>query len=169
MTTERTPGVFTLEQLESTPGYKMKEIEKRNKPYVLIECVEDIPCDPCETSCPTKAISVGDSIINLPAVDLDKCTGCGTCVVVCPGLAVFVVNPDVGGGDASLMIPYEYLPAPKVGSEVPATDRLGETVCMASVLKVAQPQKNNRTLAVTIKFPKQYINDVRGIDFRKIV
>jgi len=169
MRTEKTPGVFTIEELENTPGYKMKEIEKRNRPYVLIECIEDIPCNPCETSCPSGAIIVGEPITSLPTVDLDKCIGCGICVAVCPGLAVFVVNPDDGDGNATLMFPYEYLPAPKAGSSVPATNRLGEIVCTASVLKVLQPQKDNRTLVITIQFPKQYVNDVRGIDFRKIV
>ena len=169
MTTVKTPGVFTLEELESTPGFKMKEIEKKNKAYVLIECIEDIPCNPCETSCPSGAITVGAPITNLPSVDLDKCIGCGICVAVCPGLAVFVVNPDSGDGNATLMFPYEYLPVPGEGSSVPATNRLGETICMASVLKVTQPQKGHKTLVITIQFPKQYVNDVRGINFRNIV
>ncbi|MCL2164126.1 MAG: 4Fe-4S binding protein [Oscillospiraceae bacterium] len=158
------PGVFTVDELKKTPGYKMKEIEGKNNACVLIECVEDIPCNPCETSCPTGAITVGKPITNLPSVDLDKCKGCGICIAACPGLAIFVLKYDDGDGNATLMFPYEYKNIPKVGSKVNATNRLGETVCVAEVISVIKPGVESKTYVITIKFPKQYVQDVRGIE-----
>ncbi|MDZ4655292.1 MAG: RnfABCDGE type electron transport complex subunit B [Coriobacteriia bacterium] len=40
-----------------------------------------IACKKCERSCPSDAIHVVDM---LAVIDYDKCTGCGTCVSVCP-------------------------------------------------------------------------------------
>jgi len=40
-----------------------------------------IACKKCEKECPSDAIHVIDM---LAVVDYDKCTGCGTCVAVCP-------------------------------------------------------------------------------------
>lgn len=40
-----------------------------------------IACKKCERECPSDAIHVIDM---LAVVDYDKCTGCGTCVTVCP-------------------------------------------------------------------------------------
>ncbi|MCK4943375.1 MAG: FAD-dependent oxidoreductase [Candidatus Aminicenantes bacterium] len=36
----------------------------------------------CVVSCPFNALSMGEN--NLPVVNLDRCTGCGVCVEVCP-------------------------------------------------------------------------------------
>jgi len=47
-------------------------------------------CDACELACPYDAIKIkwdNEQFISYPAVDLDKCNGCGACQVVCP------VNP----------------------------------------------------------------------------
>ena len=40
-----------------------------------------IACKKCEKECPSDAIHVIDM---LAVVDYEKCTGCGTCVSVCP-------------------------------------------------------------------------------------
>jgi Fe-S-cluster-containing hydrogenase component 2 len=40
-----------------------------------------IACKKCERECPHDAIHVVDM---LAVVDYEKCTGCGTCVEVCP-------------------------------------------------------------------------------------
>lgn len=40
-----------------------------------------IGCKKCELNCPEKAIKVEN---NLAVIDYDKCTGCGTCIELCP-------------------------------------------------------------------------------------
>ena len=58
-------------------------------PIALIECVQEIPCDPCVDSCPQGAITMGDSINNVPEIDFDKCTKkCFFCFEYCPDGAV---------------------------------------------------------------------------------
>lgn len=60
-------------------------------PVAIIECPEEIPCNPCQMVCPSQAITM-DDINDTPVVDYDKCKGCGLCVQVCPGLAIFMVS-----------------------------------------------------------------------------
>ena len=87
----REDGALELREVKGCPGWPGEECLERKKVAVL-ECVEDIPCNPCEVSCPTGAIVVGAPITNLPRIDGEKCTGCGLCVAVCPGLAIFLVE-----------------------------------------------------------------------------
>ena len=75
-----------------------------------------------------------ESINDLPKLDFNKCTGCKRCVGICPGLAIFVVK--IKEDKALITLPYEFLPAPKVGDIVTALDREGKSRGDAKVVKV---------------------------------
>ena len=82
-----------LEYEELSQIQKLPSDERYAKgPVAVIECVQEIPCNPCEAACRFGAIHIGDPITNLPTCSHDKCTGCGVCVSKCPGLAIFIVN-----------------------------------------------------------------------------
>lgn len=132
-------------------------------PVAVIECVQEIPCNPCEAACKFGAIRVGDPITNLPTCAHDKCTGCGICVSKCPGLAIFIVNKAFSETTATIGFPYEYMPTPVVGMDVKAVNRKGEVVCDAKVVKVVNPASFDHTPVVTIEIPKEYADEVRSI------
>ncbi|OIN96309.1 hypothetical protein AUJ66_06720 [Candidatus Desantisbacteria bacterium CG1_02_38_46] len=154
--------IFTQDYYKNFPGYPSKERLAKAR-VVVIECVQDIPCNPCETICPRKAIVVGKPITNLPRLIEENCTGCGRCIPICPGLAVFVVNNNYNDKESTISLPYEFLPLPEKGEEVIALNREGEKVCRAKVISVLDPEKNNRTAVITIAVPKEYSGEVRGI------
>ncbi len=156
-------GVLDQETLKKTPGYNIEALESKKGSLVMIECVEKIPCNPCETVCPHDAIKVGNNITNLPVVIPEKCNGCGMCVAVCPGLAIFLVNANYAEGRAAVTFAYEYLPIPEKGTEVKATDREGNVVCSAIVEKMVNTKSYDQTRVVTISIPAEYANVVRGI------
>jgi ferredoxin len=56
-------GAPSLEELHGSPCYQLTAKDRRALAAV-IECIEGIPCNPCETSCPVGAITVGDEITN---------------------------------------------------------------------------------------------------------
>jgi len=145
-------GVLSRQDLLQMPSEAQLE-----KGVAFIECVQEIPCNPCVDACPVHAISMKD-INAQPHVDFDKCTSCQRCVGVCPGLAIFVLKVKDTKGYVTL--PYELLPVPKVGTVVDALDREGKRRGPAKVTKVLKVKK---TLLVTIEVDRGLIMDVRNI------
>ena len=111
--------------------------ERRGRgPVAVIECYQRIPCNPCYTSCRFGAIKEFEDINDRPELDFDKCTGCGQCIVNCPGLSIFIIDESYSDKEALVKMPYEFLPLPKEGSFVTALNREGAPVCRAKVVKV---------------------------------
>lgn len=153
-------GIISQEELAAvlpTAGRLLKG------PVAIIECLQDIPCDPCVSACPVNAIKMKEGITDKPLLEFDVCTGCGACVPRCPGLAIFIVNMKHTPGMATLTMSYELLPVPVKGQEVTALDRAGKAVGKATVLRVINPPAYDRTAAVTIEVPADRINDIRAI------
>jgi Fe-S-cluster-containing hydrogenase component 2 len=153
-----------LEYEELSQIQKLPSDERYAKgPVAVIECVQKIPCNPCEAACRFGAIHIGDPITNLPTCSHDKCTGCGVCVSKCPGLAIFIVNKAYSENTATVAFPYEYMPTPEKGMEVTAVNRKGEEVCGAKVVNVMNPAAFDHTPVVTVEIPKEYADEVRSI------
>src|SRR5690554_3027993 len=148
-------GYYTLEELKKSGQYPSEERMKKG-PVAVIECTQDIPCNPCETLCKRGAIIVGDPITNTPEIDEERCNGCGLCVAGCPGLAIFVVDKYYSDSEAAVTFPHEYLPLPEVGDSVQAVDRSGKVVCQAGVLRVLNSKTFDHTPLLTISIPRKY-------------
>jgi len=131
---------------------------RNSKAYALLECVENIPCDPCTRACPFKAITM-EHITDLPQINWDRCTGCALCVMACPGLAIFIIDETTD--PAKVTVPYEMLPLPEVGEEVKLLSRRGEVIGKGKVLKLKVSK--NKTYAVTVEVPRERVHDVRAI------
>ncbi len=132
-------------------------------PVVVVECIEEIPCNPCAAACPRKGITVEPSLTNTPKVDFDKCNGCTVCVSRCPGLAIFVVNRAYSKNEGTVTMPYELLPRPVEGRMVTLLDRTGKPVGKGRVVKVRDTKAQDRCAVVTVTVPKRLLNTVRNI------
>lgn len=155
-------GFISEEELKKAPG--IPSIERLQKgPVAILECIQEIPCDPCKNACAKGAILIEGNIINLPQLKADLCTGCGLCIPDCPGLAIFVVDMAYSKNRASIMMPYEYLPLPRVGDMVSALDREGNLVGKAKVIEVINSRKSNRTPVIKIEVKKGLAMTVRNI------
>ncbi len=130
-------------------------------PVAVIECVENIPCNPCVDACPRGAITIQGDINGTPQVDSEKCNGCRVCLSACPGLAIFVVEAAGEDGTGSVSLPYEYRPLPSTDEIVVAVDREGEVVCEARVTRVLDSKALDRTPIVTIEVPRGHVTNVR--------
>jgi Fe-S-cluster-containing hydrogenase component 2 len=155
-------GVLTEKELKDSPGIPT-EARRQKGPVASIECLEDIPCNPCESSCNVDAIIVGEDITNLPHLDGDKCVACQTCVYICPGQAIVMVDESLPDGKATIMMPYEYRPLPEKGEVVSALDRAGQELGDATVVAVRQTKRMDQTATVTIEVPKEWSMQARAI------
>lgn len=155
-------AVPSAEELQASPGYPSRERMERGA-VACIECVQDIPCNPCEAACPFGAITVGEPITNLPALDEERCTGCGLCIAQCPGLAIFVVHKNYTDSTALVTFPYEYHPLPEEGQEVSCAGRAGEFVTPGRVKSVKLLKKYDRTPLVAVEIAKEYCDSVRTV------
>lgn len=155
-------GYLTVEELLQN-GRLPSEERYAKGPVAILECTQDIPCNPCEEACPFGAIYVGKPITNLPVLDEGKCTGCGNCIPHCSGLAVFVVDKTYSEMEATVSFPYEYLPLPIKGQVVKGLDRTGKAVCEATVVRVVHTKKSDHTPVITIAVPKEYADEVRNM------
>lgn len=140
------------------------DAERRAKgPVVVIECFQEIPCDPCHEACNQGAIQAFDDINSLPEIDFAKCNGCGRCISICPGLAIFVVDETWKDGLAVVRIPHEFIPLPNKGQQVKALSRDGVELCEAKVVKVENTKRHDRTPVVWVEIPRALAMDVRHI------
>jgi Fe-S-cluster-containing hydrogenase component 2 len=157
-------GILTLDRLESTPGFP-KEADYDKGLIAVIECDQDIPCNPCEAVCPQKAIKIGSPITNLPELDSSICTGCLKCLAICPGLCIFAVNKKYDDKSTLIYLPYEYSPLPAKGNIIRALDRRGDYVCDGIVYKVLKSSKKQNSPIIGILVRKEYFNIVRHFEF----
>jgi len=136
-------------------------------PVVIVECIENIPCNPCVDACARKAIKIYGDITNIPQVNFDACNGCTLCIARCPGLAIFVVNKNYNKTESAISLPYEFTPRPQKGEIVKALDRQGKIICNGRVEKVLDAKLLDRCSVITIAVPKKFYNKVRFIKLKE--
>lgn len=145
-------GFISDEEIERFPGFT-----RQNGIHPVIECTQNIPCNPCQESCKRNCIKIGSCITSLPQVQNPcSCSGCGMCVANCSGQAIFLVNENYEENFATVTIPYEFLPLPEKGEKVFALARNGKIVCDAEIIEVRSSPAFDHTNLVTMKVPKEF-------------
>ena len=132
-------------------------------PVAVIECFQDIPCNPCGQACNFGAILPFEDINDRPKMDVDKCNGCGICLTKCPGLAIMIVDLNWSEEHALIRLPYEFRPLPEVGEIVSALDREGMPVEQAKVVRVQFTPSMNKVPIISIAVSKDLVQVVRNI------
>ncbi len=146
-------GIPSEAQIKS----KFPKTEQLYKPKAIVGCYQEIPCNPCSTSCPTDAITIGSDINQIPEIDFNKCTGCAMCVYSCPGLAIMTAQ--IKDDRAYFKIPYELLPLPEKGDIWQGINYKGEYITDAVIENVQTNNRYDRTAIITASVKKQYLYD----------
>ncbi|WP_129407871.1 FAD-dependent oxidoreductase [Marinitoga lauensis] len=131
-------------------------LSSKKERFAILECFQKIPCNPCVSSCPTNAIKM-DGLNEIPKLDYDKCIGCGNCVAVCPGLAIFVIDKK----KESVILPYEFYPLPEKGEFVEILDREGNLLERNQVLSIRKMK--DKTNLIEVKVSKENLKHSRHI------
>lgn len=135
---------------------------RKAKLHPVMECTQNIPCNPCQDACPKGCISIGEKITSLPVVvEGSECIGCGMCVASCSGQAIFLVEEPEGVDYGRVTMPYEFLPVPREGQKGIALSRNGKKLCEAEVVRVRTAKAFDHTSLLTIKVPKEMVMNAR--------
>jgi NADPH-dependent 2,4-dienoyl-CoA reductase/sulfur reductase-like enzyme/ferredoxin len=161
----------TAEILKSKPGQTFPEayIQKEAGVFPVIHCLQEIPCDPCSAVCPRKLIEVDRTDIRKTPVYLEEndprgCSGCERCVVICPGLAITLVDYRKNPDWPEITIPFEFLKETITpGQEITLVDIEGRELARTTVNSVKSIKANDRTILIKVQAPKDVAKRVSGL------
>ncbi len=154
-----------LETLKSRPGptAAVKERDHDRKVYPVLHCRQEIPCNPCSTSCPKKSIKIPvENIMAAPRFE-GECIGCFKCLVVCPGLAITIVDRRKDEKTPTVSVPFEIGRGEvKKGDELELTDWEGCPLGKAKVVDI-RDFKADSTLIVQLAVDGNIADRVAGL------
>jgi len=144
------------EVLKSHPG-AIKDYQKdlpETGVFPVIHCIQEIPCNPCTTVCPTNSIHTEDGgLMSLPVYS-GNCIGCYKCVLICPGLAITLVDYRKDKENPLVTIPYEVFNIPKTeGEEIELMDIEGNSLGFYIIKSVIDVKKRHTQL-IKVQVPK---------------
>jgi len=155
--------------LKSKPGPVIEKAAPAEEEGVfpIFHCDQEVPCNPCISVCPENAIRTErDEITGLPYLtDIGLCKGCLSCLAICPGVAVTLVDFRKDREFPTVTITYE-IRREKVekGNRVPITDKDGAILGHYTVERViSNPKKYPGTLLVQVKMEKGAAKKAAGI------
>ncbi len=121
--------------------------------FPVIHCLQEIPCNPCTTVCPTHSIQTEDGGLMAVPLYQGSCIGCNKCVLICPGLAITLVDYRQDAERPTVTLPYEVFNYPvKKGDEIELTDIEGLSLGRHPVSAVLE-FKDRHTQLVKVSVP----------------
>ena len=154
--------------LKSKPGATVKRTQPTREKGVfpIFHCYQEVPCNPCTSVCPVEIIKTArDEISGLPYLtDYDACTGCASCVAVCPGLSVSLIDCRKDPTHPLVTLPYEiWRDRVDVGTVVPVMDVDGAILGDFPVENVMTKKKYPGTLLIQVRLDKVLAKAAMGI------
>jgi sarcosine oxidase, subunit alpha len=152
------------EVLKAHPGAikQYQSLEDDSTVMPIIHCLQEIPCNPCTTVCPTNSIQTEDgSLMALPRYT-GKCIGCGKCLLICPGLAITLVDYRKDQDFPTVTIAYEIMNMPvKLGDKRVLMNIEAKVLGEYEVTAVRDYPKQQMQL-VQFRVPAQIAKQVAG-------
>ncbi|MCP4669774.1 MAG: sulfurtransferase, partial [Desulfobacula sp.] len=162
------PGPAKNESIgaESMGTRFLKKIKTSNKPkgiFPVIHCEQEIPCNPCSTVCPEGSIQMlGDPIRGLPKF-AGKCKGCFKCLIICPGLAITLVDCRKDRKHPVVFLPYEISNIKiKKNDTIALTDIAGNPLVVSKVLGAKATKHSDKTWIIRVKVPEDIALQIAG-------
>ncbi len=134
----------------------------KGRRYLVIDCREPIPCNPCEEVCGKGAVVIEGDLNSPPVLNEESCDGCGACICVCPGSCIYLVE-EADGGRARVTMAHDRLPVPAEGSEVALFGAGGEALGQGIVYRVKNTKSDRHLRQLTVETSSELAGKVRGI------
>jgi len=143
------------EILKSHPGEikPYQDLSKTEGVFPVIHCLQEIPCNPCTTVCPTNSIIIEDNSLMGNPIYKGSCIGCNKCALICPGLAITLVDMRKDKEFPTVTMPYEVSNYPvKAEDKIELVDIDGKKMGKFEVTEILT-NKNKKTQLVKVKVP----------------
>lgn len=157
-----------LDMLRAKPGAVNEQdfVRPESRVYPIIRCIQEIPCNPCTAVCPRNSIKTADGKMSSLPVFGTECVGCTRCVVICPGLAITLVDRsyDPAGQTALVTLPWE-MPHDlvKPNQIVKTVGFGGEAVGEGRVIAIRNSEWQNRRQLLLLEVPADEADLVAGL------
>jgi sarcosine oxidase, subunit alpha len=163
--------VHMAEVLKSRPGLRTPRVTSpaRDGVFPVFHCSEEIPCNPCTSVCPQELIWIDPSDIrNVPqylgAVRGDECLGCERCVVICPGLAITLVDYRMEPEHPTVTMAWEFpAEAVSVGQVLVALDDEGAVLGSAEVTDAQPIPRGDGTVILKLRVAGGIAQHIAGV------
>ncbi len=130
--------------------------------FPIIHCLQEIPCNPCTTVCPTNSIHTEDGSLMTVPLYSGKCIGCGKCLLICPGLAITLVDYRKDAEHPIVSVVYEVSNhSVKAGDKLSLNDINASALGTFEVLAVQDYPKLHSQI-VKLSVPKAIAKQVAG-------
>lgn len=152
-----------LEVLKSRPGkIDYSRTNSSSSIYPVIHCHQEIPCNPCVSVCPKKSIKLkGEKITSIPEFS-GECIGCFRCLLICPGLAITIVDKRKDRENPVVWLPLELNTYIQKGEKVLGVDSDGRFLGEFEVVDIKNFKAEN-TSAVAVKVPQKLSDEITSI------
>jgi len=147
-------SILEKEKILKMPGGKVYEPEEVSRKqdlsgnvYPRIFCYQQIPCNPCVTSCTKNCIKIdGNPIYDIP-IYTSGCIGCNQCVITCPALAITLVDKRKRNGNKVIVtLPFEFLDQFLPEKDYDLTDFEGNVIGKGEFINIKNYPKEKRSL-----------------------
>ena len=145
------------EVLKSHPGkiFPYQDLSRAEGVFPVIHCLQEIPCNPCTTVCPTNSIVIEDDTLMGVPLYKGSCIGCNKCVLICPGLAITLVDFRKDKEFPTVTMPYEVGNYPvQAGDKIEVVDIDGVKLGNFEVTEILS-NKARKTQLVKVKVPAE--------------
>jgi len=136
--------------------------EKSGRYKLLVECPQEIPCDPCASACSTGAISLERELCSRPRVREELCSGCLSCLEACPVSCIYLMEEVEGSSLLTLAL--DRLPRPRKGDEVILKDARGRELGRGRVVRSKKSRKDSGLCILTVRAPSDLAAITRTVE-----
>ncbi|MEO5970635.1 MAG: (2Fe-2S)-binding protein [Bdellovibrionia bacterium] len=137
------------------------------RPVASVECFEEIPCNICQTVCPTSAIQIGKIPRNKgPILNEAACTACGLCVAACPSSSISMFKEEETKSTSPLTLPWKGSKAWTLGEFAVLINRKGESLGSARVSGIIPKETSSETQLIQVDVPTHLIWEARSLRHR---
>jgi len=138
--------------------------DRREGVFPVLHCMQEIPCNPCMTSCPKNLIGTsGHPILGIPEYS-EGCIGCEKCVSICPGLAITLVDFRKDPRNPVVTVPFELdASALKAGTPMDLTDWEGASLGRGILLQTREVPGGRRTVLLRIQTSPDIAARIAGV------